>query len=459
MRLRTTLLLRGAVLPAAFLLGTIVLGGLLFERSLMQSVDDSLRNLAAVESVSVFDQAVGPHLHRPEPPLFRKDEPSAISRAVYAENGERVVALGLSVPTPARLPTAALGSEPILRTRILPSSQEIRELIVPVRGPGNQGYALWLAHPTETVRATVRTYARTTGAVGALAVLFLLIQQGRFAGRLASRIRNLSSHMERLVKGDLTGRPAPDPRRDELGALRASIAHATQKLERARRAQERLIADAAHELRTPLAAMRAHIDVTLRRDREKRELVAACEEIREEVDRLAALATKLLHLARGRHAEWMMATRDLRPLLVETIQGRHDEADEKHLDVSLDVPRGIEVRSDAGAMRQAFENLLANAIKFSPDGSRVEVVATDAGENWRIVFSNEGPAIPVAEREAIFEPFRRLDARKPGSGLGLTIAREIVERHGGQVDCAPTEIGVTFVVTLPKPSRDPPSTW
>lgn len=453
MKLRTRLLIRGAAIPTACLLGTIVLGGVLFEQSLMRSLDDSLRAIAAVESVSLFDQPRGPHVHASDPPLFEESEANATSRAVYAVSGERVVALEQTVEVPAKLPLSTAATSPILRTRTDESGEEIRELIVPVEAPNGKRYVLWLAHPTKTVRTTVGAYARTVGGVGLLAMVFLLVLQTRFANRLAARIRNLSGHMERLIDGDLGSRPADDPIADELGALRTSIAAATEKLEHVRHTQERLLADAAHELRTPLAALRANIDITLRRERNVAEFRSACGEMREEVDRLSTLATTLLALARGRHTEWMMGSRDLRPLLDETIQAQRGEADERHVEVALDAPPHAEAVCDADAIRQAFENLLANAIKFSPESARVDVSATDAGDSWRVAFSNDGPAIPSEEREAIFEPFRRLDTDRPGTGLGLTIVRDIVQRHGGQVFVAPTNVGNRFVMTVPKPTR------
>ncbi|MEQ9501674.1 MAG: HAMP domain-containing sensor histidine kinase [Deltaproteobacteria bacterium] len=449
MKLRTKLVLRGAIAPAFFLAGAIVAGGILFERSLMSSLDESLRAQASVESVSLFDHHE-PHLHLPREPLFPTGEPSPTSRALYLADGSKLAGLDQGVDVLDRISLDLIAKTPLLRTRRQASGVEVRELFVSVRAPSGEDYVLWTAHSLEPLQRTVGTYVRTVGGVGLFALLVLAWTQTLFAAQLAARIRNLGRHMTRLMAGDLTSRPPEDDATDEVGDLRASIARATEKLEQARLGQERLVADAAHELRTPLAALRANLDVTLRRERSAEELREACEEMREEVDRLGTLATTLLELARGRHADWMMSPRNVATLLADTIESQRGEAQNKHIEVLLDVPPAVEALCDGEVMRQAFDNLLANAIKFAPRDSRVTVSARDDGECWRLAFEDDGPGVPQDEREAIFEPFRRLNAEHDGTGLGLAIVRNIVERHGGRVFVAPSEVGATFVVTLPK---------
>lgn len=456
MKLRATLLLRGAVVPAAFVVAVVVLGGWLFRRSLLASLDEALRAQATVEAVSMFDQGV-PHLHVADERLFTSTTHPA-SRAIFEAAGRRVIAAPGPVEVIEALPDGALERMPWTRTRRTASGEELRELFVRVVAPNGAIYVLWVAQSLAPIDATVSTYFRTVGGLGLLAVLVLLAQQAWFASRLAERILRLGEHMARLMSGDLSSRPPPDAGDDELATLRASIAAATEKLEDARRSQDRLIADAAHELRTPLAALRANIDVTLRRERTPAELRAAFEDLREEVDRLGALATQLLELARGRHVEWRTSPVRITPLLREAIDARRGAAEAKSIEVALEASEDAIVPCDGDGMRQVFDNLLANAIDLAPASSRISVRAAVADDAWSVVFEDEGPGVPEDEREAIFRPFCRLDnggSRSAGAGLGLTIVRDIVERHGGRVGVADGAVGAAFTVSLPVRAQSP----
>jgi signal transduction histidine kinase len=290
-RLSTRLLLAGVVVPVTLLVAAFVFVGALLQRALHEELDRALLAQAAVESVSLFDRiGHGAHLHLDRSPLRAAAADTPAWGALYDADGRRVVAVPDDAPTPARVTLPRLGQPPTLTTEPGPRDAGQRVLLVTVTDPDGDLHALRLAVPLDRTRAILRRYATAATAVGALTALCLFAVQGAFLQRLRRRIEGLGAHMARLRRGDLAGEPAADPVGDELTALRDVIAAATSELRATRDARERLLADAAHELRTPLAAIRTDIDVTLRREREPAELREALGRVREDVARLSALA-------------------------------------------------------------------------------------------------------------------------------------------------------------------------
>jgi signal transduction histidine kinase len=291
-----------------------------------------------------------------------------------------------------------------------------------------------------------------------LGLVLVLFVGGGFqvwhARSIASRVQALAGHMARLREGNFADAPPPDDHADELSDLRASVADTTEKLAAAYDSRDRLVADAAHELRTPLAAMRTTIDVTLRRPRSGEELSHTLDELRQEVIRLGELATKLLDLARLRASRVEQQPGDLRRVIDEAVERYQRVAEERTVTIAVEAPAEAPALVAVDALRQALENLLSNALRYAPEGSRVEVVLeplTGAERGWRIVVRDQGLGIPPEQREVIFEPFHRLDHREPGAGLGLAIVRDIVRQHGGRVYVSPAPAsGAELVVELPR---------
>jgi signal transduction histidine kinase len=243
----------------------------------------------------------------------------------------------------------------------------------------------------------------------------------------------LSDHMAALREGKLES-PAPaDQTRDEVGELSLVVAEATERLRTARAAQERLIADAAHELRTPLQLMRTSIDLALRRERSPEELRAALAEARGEVDRLASLATRLLDLAAARRGAWDRAPGDLADVARDAAEAIRAEAETRSVLVEVRAAEPVPASFDPNGLRQAVDNLLANALRYGPPGGTVRVDVSREGPAARILVHDDGPGIAPGERERVFEPFEQGEDRAPGgAGLGLAIVREVARGHGGR---------------------------
>lgn len=241
------------------------------------------------------------------------------------------------------------------------------------------------------------------------------------------------------------------------------LASQRDELARANRAKSNFLATASHELRTPISSIRSFSEILLAGDaddepEETREEFLGI--IRGESVRLARLVEQLLDLAKIESgvASWHNEELDLGEVAERTLRALEGFAQERSVGLELvDCgPREYPYRGDPDRLQQTITNLVGNAVKFSPPGTRVRVEIERDDFGYQIFVDDEGPGVPEAERGRIFEKFVQSDdilTDKPqGSGLGLAIVREIVTVHGGRVRCdaAPTG-GARFVVRLPEP--------
>lgn len=221
------------------------------------------------------------------------------------------------------------------------------------------------------------------------------------------------------------------------------------------RRKTQFVASASHELKTPLTGIQMSLDLLEERsgslDEEERELV---EGLRADTGRLRELVEDLLRLSRLEAGEIEL---DVQPVTLDLVCGKVEEvfgrqADEEEIELVFDVRRDAEVRADVTKATWVLTNLLSNALRYSEPGDRIEVT-TSRRDGWiEISVTDEGAGIPYEYQARIFDRFVQVegDERSGGSGLGLTISREIVRAHGGSiwVDSVPGE-GSTFTFTLP----------
>lgn len=449
MQLGTRLLLVGALLPAVLLGAALVAGGLALDRILHASVDQALLSQAAVEAVSLFDRAGAPHLHLIDSPLDSSVREFAPRGALYDPSGRLITRYPEGADVPATVDPVSLELQPKLSTAEVDG---VRHRVVGMRVLATDGspHGLWLAASLENHDAAVRAYWQVTGGAVLIVTLVLVTIQTVHARRLHRRVTSLGDHMERLRGGDYSRAPPSDPTRDVLGGLRDAIAITTTKLAAAREAQDRLLADAAHELRTPLTAMRAGIDVALRRPRGVEELEHVLGGLREEVDRLAALASRLLDMAALRAAPLNRVPGDIAKLVADAVDGALGLAEERGVVLEVVGVTRAPAEFAPSVVRQAIDNLVDNAIKYSPTAGRVTVGVEVVPGRVQVRVADRGPGIPAEQRERIFEPFERRDHAARGKGLGLAIVREVAERHGGHAWVEPRpDGGAVFVLELP----------
>ncbi len=257
-----------------------------------------------------------------------------------------------------------------------------------------------------------------------------------------------------------TGRRLAVPStRDEIAALGATINDLLTRLQEALERERSFVADAGHELRTPLAILRAELELAARPGRSRDELVDAVSHAGAETDRLIRLAEDLLLLARADNAQPFL--RPVPLLLPELVgaaaRGAGARAAARGVTVAVHSPAELTIVADPDRLRQAVDNLLDNATRHAPPGSVVEITTTANGMGKTTVeVADRGPGFPVEFLPDAFERFHRADAARTrdggGTGLGLSIVQAITEAHGGHATVG-NRPGGGAIVTLELPAR------
>jgi two-component system OmpR family sensor kinase len=221
----------------------------------------------------------------------------------------------------------------------------------------------------------------------------------------------------------------------ELLPLVRQINALIERLAASLSAQRRFLADAAHGLRSPIAAIALQAQLAARA-RDRGALAAAHEELLSGTQRAARLVQQLLDFARLEPGASTEAPRplDIAALIREVIVMHAVQAEERNVDLGADTPRELLLRGRESELRLLLANLVDNALRYAPAYSAVTVAAQEQGGAIEIQVVDEGPGVPAAERERVFERFYRVEGDPTrGTGLGLAIAKAIVEGHGGSI--------------------------
>lgn len=223
--------------------------------------------------------------------------------------------------------------------------------------------------------------------------------------------------------------------------------------------QNRFIADAAHQLKTPVAGIKAQIEVALR-EQNLGEMQRSLAQLYMSADRLSHLVGQLLSLARnepGAVESLALQRLDLNALALEVTMEWVPEALKRNVDLGFEGDQSVLIKGDPHRLRELINNLVDNAVRYSQDGGHV-TVRVDCKEQPQLSISDDGPKIPVEERQRIFERFHRLlGTHTDGSGLGLAIVSEIASLHKARITLEEDAdgIGNTFRVEFPNPDSPP----
>ena len=293
-----------------------------------------------------------------------------------------------------------------------------------------------------------------------LPIVLLLCVGGGYllAGRALRPIESLTSELDAIGPASLSSRLTVPPVADEVARLTAEINSLLDRLERASATERRFASDAAHELRTPLAVLRTGLEVALARDRSAQENRAALGAAHREALSLCRIADELLMLSRL-NGEVMVDRQklNLRALLCEIMATVGPLAQARETKLSVNAPEDVFVNGNAGHLRRLIINLLDNALKFTPVGGSIDVGLKSDANRAILRVADTGEGIHPAELPHIFDRFFR-GAGSPGegSGLGLSLCREIARAHGGDIAAANLPGGGSaFVVTLALYREDP----
>jgi signal transduction histidine kinase len=285
-------------------------------------------------------------------------------------------------------------------------------------------------------------------------ILALSIAGGYWlAGRALAPISELSAGLAEIEPRDLSRRLASKAVEDEVAQLTRAINGLLERVARAAETERRFAADAAHEMRTPLAVLRTGLEVTLGRERSNNEYQQALDAALHETVNLCHTADELLALARLDHE---LADKrepvDLGALTETVLEITEPLIQSKQIKLCTKIERGVIVEGNRNHLQRLVINLLDNALKFAPVNGRVVIEILQRVNNAIMRVENNGPAIPADDLPHIFERFfRSKTSSAPGSGLGLNLCEEIVTRHEGEIHAVNLQHGgVEFLVRLPR---------
>ncbi len=367
----------------------------------------------------------------------------AFASAVFAMGS--ILVGGIYLFQQARIDTPTLEAVPVIQVDSDGNAQ-----LIGFRGPRDEIEQFQIAQ----IQAAIDTEALDRLRRGSLAALAVLAVSSFLAGwvlagwalrpvgRIVRVARDISTtDLSRRI--DLQG---PD---DELRDIADTFDAMLDRLQVGFHDQQRFMTDASHELRNPLAIIRTHLELALDADDddERRNSLGRAEAAAE---RLGVLVDDVMAAARSSMHEPTVGDVDLLALVDGVAEDFGPAASARSVELVTDADDEVVIRGDELAIRRALANLVANAVRLAPEGSTVSLALVQTGDRARLDVVDEGPGLAPADMDHVFQRFWRGQNAGRGSGLGLSIVREIAERHGGAatVSAAPPN-GSRFSIWLP----------
>jgi two-component system OmpR family sensor kinase len=456
-RLALAMRTAAAVFGITLLLGvitTIALRGLLYHQ-----LDGTLLHLAEVEAQAGAAHT-GSDFEFHEGVLLAASPGPSAELVRYAQlwtSEGQPLTRSRNLPADLLLPAGAVAAArdgQIIWDTHLWRGERLRCVVYPLRlvGPAHGMHMLQVTAPLAPLERTLRDFIL-------LGVLLMLLAGGaaflvgwRIAGTALRPTAEITEQAEAIREGTPSPTITAHADVDEFARLVQVLNAMLDRLDQASAVQRRFTADASHELRGPLTALRGDLDLALKRERSPAEYRDTLQRCREEVIRLSRLATDLLTLARseaGLNAQDQSEV-DLR-LIAERVIGRYGAVSaERGLRFSVSGPSTV-VRGDPAMMERIVGNLVDNAVKHSLPGGevRLEIASKD---KVALTVRDQGPGIPDADQVRLFNRFFRGDIRHgdgTSTGLGLAIAKAAAEAHGGRLEFLGNDPGAVFRLVLP----------
>lgn len=442
--------LRGRMTRTVAVVTALTLGGAFagvsttFNGLQRTQLDDALRSIALSEAAEApgngFSFSDGPG------PAANDVGPLTKYGVIYDERG---VPLGATPPFDRAPPRLEALRHPVHACFDFTFEQQhLRGVLVPV--PGHPGKRLLLAASREDLDGDERFLFRAMIVTFLVAVAWAAAVAAWAARRLTRDHAAIAEVARRVSAGDLEARVATRSRDAEVAQLGRDIDGMIEKLSSLMSAQQRFIAHAAHELRSPLAQHNGELQQALRKERDAAGYKESIAEALDAGRRLQALADDLLTLARVGASRDPLEPVDLAPVVREATKLVETRAAAKEVTIAFEGEAGT-VLGRPNDLTRMLRNLLENAVAHSPTGGTVRV--TGRVSPPQIEVSDEGGGVSEEDRERIFEPFFRgpsASSMSEGTGLGLGISRDIARHHGGDIALAAGGgRGACFVVSLP----------
>ena len=306
---------------------------------------------------------------------------------------------------------------------------------------GGRTFLVSVGRPVEEIKEELWDIVIGVASGLFFSTLLLMVISYFVAGLILKPVRIINDQAREITEKHLERRIPVTGDHDEFTALSRTLNQVFDRLQNAFLRQKRLLADASHELKTPLTMMRLSVDEIRSAAAENPSRLQAerLERMAEQVLRMERLVKSLLDLSsleiEGAASE---DTIDAVRILQSLIADYRFLAEPRNIDIEVRLPRELIVKGSAEKLNRAFSNILDNAIKYNKDGGRVDVIGDQSGADLTITIINTGPGVAEAEIHKVFDQFYRVEEsrslRYGGSGLGLAIVKRIVELHGGKVN-------------------------
>ena len=347
------------------------------------------------------------------------------------------------------------GSLPSYRDVTLEEELHLRVLSVPLVSENRRVGVVQVAANLDVVDSARRNLLSVLVFTTVLGVAISALASQASVRQFLSPLEEITGAADQINRADDLSRRVPydGSPEDEIGQLVGAINQTLERLEVLFTSQQRFIADVSHELRTPLTVIKGNVDLM---HRMKSFDAESLDSIDQEAGRLTRLVTDLLVLAKAEAGSLPLtkAAVELDTLLMEVFGEMRVLAANK-VQVRLTEIDQLQVTGDRDRLKQVFLNLVANAIQYTPAGGEVFLSLARTGDTAKVIIRDTGPGIPAEDLPYIFERFYRAEKSRtrsgtPGFGLGLSIARWIVEQHGGKIEVSSLEgRGTTFAVWIP----------
>jgi signal transduction histidine kinase len=345
----------------------------------------------------------------------------------------------------------ALASGNVERGRVVVDALDYAHVAVPV---GSEAVLLFQA-PLADSLATVELVQRRLLLATGFALVLALVLGLTAAGMLAHRLRRLETAAERIAAGDFDA-PIVDRGDDEIGQLAHAFDRMRVQLAQLDNARKEFVANASHELRTPIFSLGGFLELLEDEELDDETRRGFLQTMQGQVERLAKLSTDLLDLSRVDAGQLHVASGPVelgKVLQSLTAELEHLATTSGHV-LETDFDGEVWALADEQRVAQVGRALVVNALVHTPPGTRVRLRARAAGDRVELRVEDDGPGIPPAQRDAVFERFYRVEGgRASGSGLGLAIGRELARLMHGEVTLESEPGRTRFTLDLPRSPR------
>ncbi len=337
------------------------------------------------------------------------------------------------------------------------SNQWVMQIAVPIISENTILGSVFISSSLNHVYQILKDIRRFLGVATAVAILLAAFLGALFAHHITVPIELMTQATENMARGDLNQR-VPVQSNDEIGRLAIQFNHMSSRMQEMTRQLKDFVANASHEMRTPLTSLNIMVKSLKEYTLDVKEQKEFLSDIDMELERLMHLVENLLDLTRIDRVSMddTMQSADIVPAVAATLEMLKKRAETEGILLQYSVqPEASPVYISAHQIKQILFNLVDNAIKYTPAGGTIIVALYNEGEELALSVTDTGYGIPTEHKDKIFERFYRIDKARSreqgGTGLGLAIVKEIVIRHGGKIRVEDGEggQGSRFILTIP----------